>query len=73
MKITISSFNPANGTVSVTFKDGEFVHTRTVNAVIDATNLYDKAATKARVEEVALGVIAKRARGVFDTAAPPAD
>jgi hypothetical protein len=73
MKITISPLNPATGTVRATFKDGEFVHVRDVNAVIDEANLYDKAATKMRVDEVALGVAAKRARGVFDNTAPPAE
>lgn len=72
MKITIGPLNPATGTVRVTFRDGDFVHIRDVNAVIDEANLYDKAATKARVDDVALGVAAKRACGVFDTAAPPA-
>ncbi len=72
MKITIGPLNPASGTVRVTFKDGVFVHTRDVNAVIDADNLYDKAATRARVDDVALGVAAKRALGLFDTDPLPA-
>lgn len=70
MKITIGAFQAALRTVQVTFKDGDFVHTRTVNAVTDIDGSYDKAATKARVDEVAQGVAAKRARGVFHVPPP---
>ena len=67
MKITIGPFQAVDRTVRVTFKDGDFVHTRAVNAVTDPDGGYDKAATKARVDDVAQGVAAKRSRGVFHT------
>lgn len=73
MKITIGAYDPASRSVPVSFKDGGFVHERRVNAVLDAAGAYDKAATKARVDEVALGVAAKRAAGVLDVAPPPAE
>ena len=73
MRFTIGTFKAVDQSVPVTFKDGEFVHRRTVNAVIDEGGNYDKAATKARVEEVALGVAAKRARGALTSATSSTD
>lgn len=65
MKIRIQSFNAVDRTVAVTFTDGEFKHVRTVNAVLKADGSYDPAATRARVDQVAIGVQAKRDAGVF--------
>lgn len=70
MHINIGRFKPATRTVRVVFTDGDFTHRRDVNAVLTATGSYDRAATRARVDQVAQGVAAKRALGVFD--APPA-
>jgi hypothetical protein len=70
MRTTIGTFKAVDRTVPVTFSDGEFVYRRNVNAVVDGDGNYDKAATRARVMDVALGVAAKRERGVFTTAAP---
>ncbi|CDO37278.1 hypothetical protein [Novosphingobium sp. KN65.2] len=67
----IGAFNADTRAVSVTFTSGEIVHKRDVNAVLKADGTYDKAATKARVEEVALGVAHKIAAGVIT--AVPAD
>lgn len=67
MKISIGQFDQATGSVPVTFTEGEIVHKRSVNAVI-AGGKYDAKATKARVEEVALGVAAKIAAGVISKA-----
>ena len=50
--------------VSVTFTDGEVIHTRDVNVVI-TDGKYDKTATEARVKEVALGVEHKIKVGVI--------
>lgn len=74
MNIKIGPFQAATRTVTVTFTDsgtdGDFVHRRDVNAVLTAAGTYDRVATRARVDQVAQGVVAKRALGVFD--APPA-
>jgi hypothetical protein len=45
-------------------------HTREVNAVLDEGGACDKAATRARVEQVALGVAHKIALGVIAEPAP---
>nr|WP_315384199.1 hypothetical protein [uncultured Sphingomonas sp.] len=52
-------------TVPVTFTIGEIVHKRDVNAVVDGQGAYDKAATKARVEDVANGVAQKIELGII--------
>lgn len=66
----IGAFDSATRTVPVTFTSGEIVHKRSVNAVLKDDGSYDKAATKARVEEVALGVAHKIELGVI-TNPPP--
>ena len=45
-------------------------HTREVHAVLDEGGAYDKAATRARVEQVALGVAYKIALGVIAEPVP---
>lgn len=64
------SFKKPTGTdtvVEVTFTNDspEFTHTRSVNAVFDSNGKYDKDATTARVNEVALGVENKIAIGAI--------
>ena len=66
----IGAFDSATKTVSVTFTAGEIVHTRDVNAVLKSSGAYDKAATAARVEQVANGVAAKIGLGVIKVAPP---
>lgn len=74
MQITIGKFNAATGTVPVTFSEGEVEHERDVNAVLGEGGAYDRKATRARVDEVALGVAAKIAAGVIRNPPPaPAD
>jgi hypothetical protein len=55
--------------VPVTFTSGAIRHTREVNAVLDEGGA-DKAATRARVEQVALGVAHKIALGVIAEPVP---
>ncbi|SLK09529.1 hypothetical protein [Novosphingobium mathurense] len=66
----IGAFNADTRAVPVTFTSGEIVHKRDVNAVLKADGSYDRAATKARVEEVAMGVAHKIAAGVITVPAP---
>jgi hypothetical protein len=66
MRTTIGTFDALDRTVPVTFTDTGFSHKRRVNAVVDADGSYDRAATKARVADVALGVDRKRQAGAFD-------
>lgn len=61
----IGSFDAATRTVPVTFTQGNVVHSRTVNAVLKEDGSYDRAATKARVAEVANGVAAKIGLGII--------
>lgn len=65
MKITIGRFDPATGTVPVTFADGAHRHRRAVNAMMNAAGKYDRAATRAQVAEVAAGVANKFALGLL--------
>ena len=71
MDIRIGKFDADSRTVPVTFTSGDVKHERTVNAVTKDDGSYDKAATKARVEEVGQGVAHKIALGVI-TNPPPA-
>lgn len=64
MKITIGKFDPATGTVPVTFRQDGKAQTRAVNAVLDEGGSYDRKATKLRAEEVGEGVAHKFALGV---------
>jgi hypothetical protein len=59
MKTRIGTYDPETRTVAVTFVDGGVTHKRPVNAVLDEAGAYDRKATKARVDEVALGVAHK--------------
>ena len=68
MITTIGKFDRTTGTVPVTFEQDGKVHVRAVNAVIDAEGRHDRAATLARVEEVAAGVAHKFALGLLGTA-----
>lgn len=61
----IGAFNKDSRTVPVTFTSGDIVHSRDVNAVLKEDGSYDRAATKARVEEVARGVAHKIGVGVI--------
>lgn len=65
MKVTIGRFDAASSTVPVTFEDGGKTHTRNVNAVIGEDGKHDRAATVARVDEVAAGVAHKFALGLL--------
>lgn len=65
MKTTIGTYDDATKSVPVTFTDGDIKHRRMVNAVHKEDGSYDRTATKARVDEVALGVAAKIAAGVI--------
>lgn len=69
MKITVGRFDAATGTVPVTFEQateaGIKSHARSVNAVIGEDGKHDRAATTARVEEVAAGVANKFALGLL--------
>lgn len=66
----IGAFDKNKRIVSVTFISGEIVHTRDVNAVVNAIGDYDAAGTEARVAEVARGVAHKIELGVI-TVPPP--
>ncbi|WP_278984615.1 hypothetical protein [Sphingobium yanoikuyae] len=66
----IGPYNADTQQVSVTFTSGDIVHKREVNAVLKASGAYDKAATAARVSEVATGVAVKIGLGVIKVAPP---
>lgn len=59
MRTRIGKFDPATGTVPVTFTHAGVVHRRPVRACFDDAGIYDQDATRTRVAEVALGVAAK--------------
>lgn len=61
----IGAFDKEKRSVPVTFTSGEIEHKRDVNAVLKDDGSYDKTGTKARVEEVALGVAHKIGLGVI--------
>lgn len=65
MNIAIGDLDDKTRTVSVTFEDAGVTHTRPVNACYGEDGKYDADATKARVDEVALGVANKIALGVI--------
>jgi hypothetical protein len=65
MKITVGRFDAGTGTVPVTFEQKGMTHSRSVNAVIGEDGKHDRAATLARVDEVAAGVANKFALGVL--------
>jgi len=66
----IGSFNADTRSVPVTFTAGDVEHKRDVNAVLKDDGTYDRAATKARVEEVARGVAHKIGLGVITVPQP---
>ncbi|GLV28492.1 hypothetical protein TomTYG75_10140 [Sphingobium sp. TomTYG75] len=66
----IGAFDAATRTVPVAFTSGDIVHKRAVNAVLKEDGSYDRAATKARVAEVALGVAHKIGLGVITMPQP---
>lgn len=70
LNIKIGAYNAETRSVPVTFTSGEIVHKRDVNAVLKGDGGYDRAATKARVEEVAQGVKHKIAAGVITAPQP---
>jgi hypothetical protein len=65
LKIKIGAYDATTRSVPVTFTSGEIKHLRSVNAVLKDDGGYDKAATKARVDEVARGVAHKIGLGVL--------
>lgn len=65
LKIKIGAFDANTRSVPVTFTSGDIKHMRSVNAVLKDGGVYDKAATKARVDEVARGVAHKIGLGVL--------
>ena len=65
MKITVGRFDAATCTVPVIFELGDKSHSRAVNAVIGDDGKHDRAATMARVDEVAAGVANKFALGLL--------
>lgn len=66
----IGAFDAGSRSVPVTFTSGDIKHERHVNAVLKDDGTYDKAATKARVAEVALGVVHKIGLGVITVPSP---
>ena len=66
----IGAFDAETRSVPVTFTSGDIKHERRVNAVLKDDGSYDRAATKERVAEVALGVAQKIGLGVI-TVPPP--
>lgn len=70
LKTKIGAFHADTRSVPVTFTSGDIVHKRDVNAVLKDDGSYDKAATRARVEEVAQGVAHKIAAGVITAPTP---
>lgn len=73
MKTVIGAFNADTCTVTVTFTSGDIVHRRNVNAVLKGGGVYDRTATKARVEDVATGVAIKIGLGVIGMPTPEAE
>ncbi len=65
MKIWLGTFDPATATVPVTFREGDRVHRRRVNACLDAAGDYDRAGTRARAADVGRGVAVKFAAGAI--------
>lgn len=65
MKITVGRYDAAKGIVPVTFEQAGKSHSRSVNAVLDEDGKHDRAATLARVDEVAAGVANKFALGLL--------
>jgi hypothetical protein len=70
MKTTIGKFDPATGTVNVTFRHGNVTHRRPVNACTLPDGSYDAVGTRARVAEVAQGVEKKIDQGLITMPAP---
>lgn len=70
MKFTIGKFDSAARSVPVTFQHAGVTHKRSVNAVLDEQGGYDANLTKARVDEVALGVVEKIALGAITNPEP---
>lgn len=73
LTIKIGTFNADTRSVPVTFTKGEIVHKRDVNAVLRDGGSYDRAGTKARVEEVGQGVAHKIDLGVITNPQPEPD
>lgn len=65
MKIFPGKFDPETRTITVTFREGDIVHKRVINAVVDADGNYDKAATRDIIDQQARGIANKIALGVF--------
>lgn len=64
---TLGKFDKASGSIPVTFTDpatGQ-THARSVNAVLTARGSLDRAATRARIEQVAAGVSHKFKLGLL--------
>ncbi len=65
MKTIIGKFEPETSTVPVNFQHQGIRHKRSVNACLDDHGGYDRAATAARVVDVAAGVAHKIEIGVI--------
>ncbi|MBV8973102.1 MAG: hypothetical protein JO290_12515 [Sphingomonadaceae bacterium] len=72
MRTAIGPFRAIDRSVTVTFTDDGFSHTRHVTAALDEHGAYDAAGTAARVDQVAAGVAHKRDLGLFDKPGTPA-
>jgi len=70
LTIKIGAFDSGSRSVPVTFTGGDIKHERRVNAVLKEDGTYDKAATKARVDDVARGVAHKIGLGVIAVPLP---
>lgn len=68
LKAQIGKYDGESCSVAVTFTSGAVVHQRSVNAVLDASGKYDRAATADRVAEVTNGVAHKIAVGAITSA-----
>lgn len=78
MSIHVGALDSTTKTVPVTFTLGKIAHKRRVNAVIKPNGTHDRAATVARVDEVARGVAEKIRIGIITATpspsiAPPAE
>lgn len=71
MKIKIGDYDEKMRTVPVTFRHGDLVHERHINACHDVAGSYDAEATAQRVEEVARGVANKIALGIIARVSEP--
>ena len=72
LTIHVGVLDRSSRTVPVTFTSGEFVHERSVNAVMKNNGTHDRAATIERVNDVARGIADKIKVGAITSPLPPA-